>query len=174
HAFPVRRRHTLPDGLRAPRRLLGDVLHLHVVAGDRQGFVQQVRPLAHARAGRRPAVWRNDPGARRRAPCGRDRPRLSGPPLQLRRLSSLARRRHGMSNHLAAAPAVIEPPRPRLEIAEADAGALRFGRASRLAFAAIVLLFAAVRFWKLTAYGLFSDEVFSAETVHRAWPQLQR
>ena len=38
----------------------------------------------------------------------------------------------------------------------------------------IVALLAVLRLWRLTAYGLFSDEVFSAETAHRAWPQLQR
>ncbi|MFL6277218.1 MAG: hypothetical protein ACJ74G_18700 [Blastocatellia bacterium] len=85
-----------------------------------------------------------------------------------------------MSDHVAARRAAIDfqPQRSRLEMASPmapkDAPALRFGRASRLIFALIVALFAAVRFWKLAAYGLFSDEVFSAETVHRTWPQLQR
>ncbi|HEY9230601.1 MAG TPA: hypothetical protein VIS78_00585 [Blastocatellia bacterium] len=81
-----------------------------------------------------------------------------------------------MSDHRAAAPAAIDPqpPRPRLELIPIEARALRFGNASRLTCALIVVLFAALRFWKLTAYGLFSDEVFSAETAHRSWPQLQR
>src|SRR5690349_8740365 len=38
----------------------------------------------------------------------------------------------------------------------------------------IVFLFAALRLWRLTADGLFSDEVFSAETVHLSWPDMQR
>lgn len=81
-----------------------------------------------------------------------------------------------MSNDLAAAPVVIDPytQRPRLEIASTDAHAIRFSKTSGLIFALIVFLFAVVRFAKLTAYGLFSDEVFSAETIHRSWPQLQR
>jgi 4-amino-4-deoxy-L-arabinose transferase-like glycosyltransferase len=81
-----------------------------------------------------------------------------------------------MSDHRAAAPAALDPqpPRPRLEWLPIETRARRFGNAARLTCALLVVLFAALRFWKLTAYGLFSDEVFSAETVHRSWPQLQR
>ncbi|MEN3334270.1 MAG: mannosyltransferase [Blastocatellia bacterium] len=79
-----------------------------------------------------------------------------------------------MSDDVAAAPVVIDRQRPRLEMASTDARAIRFSKASGLVFALIVVLFAVVRFAKLTAYGLFSDEVFSAETIHRSWPQMQR
>lgn len=78
-----------------------------------------------------------------------------------------------MSDHLAAARVVIDSQtkRPRLEMASA---AIRFSKPDRLMLALMVTLFAALRFWKLTAYGLFSDEVFSAETIHRSWSQMQR
>jgi hypothetical protein len=81
-----------------------------------------------------------------------------------------------MSKDVAAAGVVIDPRigRRRLEVDAADARAIRFSKASGLVFALIVFLYTAVRFSKLTAYGLFSDEVFSAETVHRSWPQMQR
>ena len=81
-----------------------------------------------------------------------------------------------MSEQRAAAPAFVDrqAKRPRLELLSAEAHAPRFGNASRLTCALIVVLFAALRVWKLTAYGLFSDEVFSAETAHRSWSQLQR
>ena len=81
-----------------------------------------------------------------------------------------------MSDDLAAAPVVIDPDteRPHLEIASTAARVIRFSKPSGLIFALIVFLFAVVRFARLTAYGLFSDEVFSAETIHRSWPQLQR
>lgn len=79
-----------------------------------------------------------------------------------------------MSDDVAAAPVVIDRQRPRLEMASTDAHAIRFSKTSGLLFALIVILFAVVRFAKLTAYGLFSDEVFSAETIHRSWPQMQR
>jgi 4-amino-4-deoxy-L-arabinose transferase-like glycosyltransferase len=77
---------------------------------------------------------------------------------------------------MAAAPAPVErwPEPARLEVVTAGARPSSFSPASRAAFALLALLYAAVRFWKLTAYGLFSDEVFSAETAHRAWPQLER
>jgi hypothetical protein len=79
-----------------------------------------------------------------------------------------------MSNEVAAVRAAYEaqPRPPRLVIAGGER-APRFTASSRLTFALIALLFAALRVWNLTAYGLFSDEVFSAETVHRAWPQMQ-
>jgi hypothetical protein len=81
-----------------------------------------------------------------------------------------------MSDDLAAAPVVIDrhTERPHLEMASTEARAIRFSKPSGPLFALIVFLFAVVRFAKLTAYGLFSDEVFSAETIHRSWSQLQR
>src|ERR1041384_5312086 len=81
-----------------------------------------------------------------------------------------------MSDVLAASIVVTDPraKRRRLEIISADARASRFNKPSRLLFGLIVFLFAALRLWRLTAYGLFSDEVFSAETVHRSWPDMQR
>ena len=42
-AVRFRRRHALPDRLRPSRRVLGGLLHLPVVAGDREGHVQPVR-----------------------------------------------------------------------------------------------------------------------------------
>jgi hypothetical protein len=79
-----------------------------------------------------------------------------------------------MSNDVAAVRAACDPqpPRPPLAILGGE-GEPRFNRNARLIFALIVVLFVALRVWNLTAYGLFSDEVFSAETVHRAWPQMQ-
>src|SRR6476660_2271837 len=78
-----------------------------------------------------------------------------------------------MSAQLAAARVVIDSQkkRRRLEMASAFSG--RFSKADRLALALMVILYAALRFYKLTAYGLFSDEVFSAETIHRSWSQMQ-
>jgi Dolichyl-phosphate-mannose-protein mannosyltransferase len=81
-----------------------------------------------------------------------------------------------MNDNLAAAPVIIDrrAERPRLEVAPANARTPAFSKSSRLVFTLIVLLFAALRLLKLTAYGLFSDEVFSAETVHRSWHDMQR
>src|SRR5690349_17679300 len=78
-----------------------------------------------------------------------------------------------MSNEVAAVRAAYaaQPRPPRLALATGER-APRFTTASRLTFALVALLFAALRLWNLTAYGLFSDEVFSAETAHRAWPQM--
>src|SRR5262249_18504214 len=42
-AVPVRRGNPLRVCVRPPRRLLGRLLHVHVVAGDREGPVQRVR-----------------------------------------------------------------------------------------------------------------------------------
>ena len=58
-AVPVDARDPLPRGVRAPGRLLGHLLHLHVVAGDREGPVQRVRPGRPARPSARQAL----PGA---------------------------------------------------------------------------------------------------------------
>src|SRR4051812_15337042 len=79
-----------------------------------------------------------------------------------------------MNEQLAAARVVIDSQtkRPRLEMASASL--IRFRKSDRLILALTVMLFAILRFWKLTAYGLFSDEVFSAETIHRSWSQMQR
>jgi len=81
-----------------------------------------------------------------------------------------------MNDQVAAAPVVIDPQkeRRRLQTAQASAPAIGFSKPSRLTLALLVMLFAGVRFWKLTAYGLFSDEVFSAETIHRSWSQMAR
>ena len=47
-----------------------------------------------------------------------------------------------------------------------------FSPTARIAGALIVVLFVLLRIWKLTSYGLFSDEVFTAQTIHRPWPQM--
>lgn len=48
-------------------------------------------------------------------------------------------------------------------------GVADFTKASRILFALIVILFAATRLWNLTTYGLFSDEVFTAQTISLNW-----
>jgi hypothetical protein len=47
-----------------------------------------------------------------------------------------------------------------------------FTKASKVVFALVVLLFAATRLRDLTSYGLFSDEVFSAQTVTLGWREM--
>ena len=56
HAVQVRRGHALRGVVRPPQRLLGDLLHVHVVAGDRQGHVHGVQPGRAARPRRRDAL----------------------------------------------------------------------------------------------------------------------
>jgi mannosyltransferase len=53
-----------------------------------------------------------------------------------------------------------------------ERGAAGFTKASRILFALIAILFAATRLWNLTAYGLFSDEVFTAQVVSRGWHEM--
>ena len=74
--------------LRPPRRLLLGLLHLHVVARDREGPVLGLRPRRHVRPRRRPRLPRQ--GARHGRPQGRRRPgrRLPGPALLLRQLGA--------------------------------------------------------------------------------------
>ena len=55
-AVPLHRRHPLLRQLRPPRRLLVGLLHLHVVAGDREGPVLRLRPRRHVRRRRSPAA----------------------------------------------------------------------------------------------------------------------
>ena len=55
-AVPLPRRHPHVRQLRPPRRLLLGVLHLHVVAGDRQGPVLRVRPRTTSSTPRSPAA----------------------------------------------------------------------------------------------------------------------
>jgi uncharacterized membrane protein len=50
-----------------------------------------------------------------------------------------------------------------------EQGGVDFTKASGILFALIGILFAATRFWNLTAYGLFSDEVFTAQTISLSW-----
>src|SRR5438105_1608327 len=79
-----------------------------------------------------------------------------------------------MSDKVAAVRAAYDPQpqHPRLVVL-VNERVPRFSRTSRLIFALVAVLYAALRIWNLTAYGLFSDEVFSAETVHHAWTQMQ-
>ncbi|MBK8178347.1 MAG: hypothetical protein IPK67_05510 [Planctomycetes bacterium] len=95
-ALPLRGGHALPVLLRALARVFGDLLHVHVVVGDRQGPPRALRLRAHEpRAGAR--VPRE--GARPRRFQGRrpvDR-RLPGPALFHRRLAELAQRLRGRS-----------------------------------------------------------------------------
>ena len=58
-AVPVRRGHALPDVVRPSRRLLGGLLHVHVVAGDREGHVQPVRSRRTCSRRRSPTKYRN-------------------------------------------------------------------------------------------------------------------
>ncbi len=62
---PLRRRHPHVRRLRPPRRLLLGLLHLHVVAGDRQGPLQRLRPRRPVRPRGRPPLPRPDPRPRR-------------------------------------------------------------------------------------------------------------
>ena len=63
-AVQVRRRHVLRGVVHAPERLFGDLLHLHVVAGHRQGHVHGVQPATACSIERRRATL---PQARARA-----------------------------------------------------------------------------------------------------------
>ena len=69
-AVPLRRRHPLLRQLRPPRRLLVGLLHLHVVAGDREGPVLRLRPRRHVRRRRSRAATatRSSPPAAPRTP----------------------------------------------------------------------------------------------------------
>ena len=59
HAVPADARHPFPGRLRTSRRLLGDLLHLHVVARDLERHVQQVRQVEPARSDDREALSRH-------------------------------------------------------------------------------------------------------------------
>ena len=68
-AVPLHRRHPLLRQLRPPGRLLVGVLHLHVVAGDREGPVLRLRPRRPVRRHRRAAIaTRSSPRAAPRTP----------------------------------------------------------------------------------------------------------
>ena len=89
-AVPLRRRHPHVRQLRPPRRLLVGLLHLHVVAGDRQGPVLRLRPRGPVRRrGRRPLPG-PDPRPRRHRRRRRPGRRLPRPALHLRRVRRLA------------------------------------------------------------------------------------
>lgn len=77
------------------------------------------------------------------------------------------------SRALATSLVATAPPhaaRLRLLMGEAPA----FTPSSRILFALIAMLFIATRLWNLTAYGLFSDEVFSAQAVSLSWHEMMR
>ncbi len=56
-----------------------------------------------------------------------------------------------------------------LALCSDEQGATDFTKTSRILFALIAILFAAARLWNFTAYGLFSDEVFTAQTISLSW-----
>ncbi len=84
-------RHPLPHHVRPPRGVHLGLLHLRVVAGDRQGPVLRLRPRRPLRHRGRAPLPR--PGARARRLEGRGRPRarLPGPALRRPGLPRLAR-----------------------------------------------------------------------------------
>ena len=90
-AVPVDRGHAPVRELRAPGRLLVGVLHVHVVAGHRQGSLQRLRPRQPVRSRGRRALPR--PGARPGRQQGRRRPGRGLPrsAVHLRRVRRLAR-----------------------------------------------------------------------------------
>ena len=96
--YPVRRGHALPDLVRPPRRLLGRVLHLHVVARHREGSLQPVRPREPAVAGASRAEYRDTilvpGGSKPAAAAGRGLPR---PPVRLQGLGRLAEPRAALA-----------------------------------------------------------------------------
>ncbi|MGA9773347.1 MAG: glycosyltransferase family 39 protein [Blastocatellia bacterium] len=53
-----------------------------------------------------------------------------------------------------------------------EQGATDFTNTTRTLFALIAVLFAATRLWNFAAYGLFSDEVFTAQTVSLSWSDM--
>ena len=77
--------------LRPPGRLLGDLLHLHVVAGDRQGPVQPVRSRRSVGAGSGTPLSRLYSRRRRLGARSRTRPTLPRPALRVRSVRGLAR-----------------------------------------------------------------------------------
>ena len=79
--------------VRAPRRLLLGVLHLHVEPGHREGPLRRLRPRRPVRSRGVPPLPRPGPGARRQQ--GRRRPGrgLPGPALRRRGLHGLAETR---------------------------------------------------------------------------------
>ena len=72
HAVSARTGDALPDVVQPSRWVLGHLLHLHVVPGDREGHVQPVRPGQSPGSGARPALSRTRsccPAARLRSAC---------------------------------------------------------------------------------------------------------
>lgn len=51
---------------------------------------------------------------------------------------------------------------------------LVFGKTAKAIFALITVLFLTIRLWELTLYGLFSDEVFTAQIVSLGWGEMIR
>jgi hypothetical protein len=92
HAVPVRRGHALPGCVRAPLRLRRGLLHLHVVARDREGHVQPVRREQPAGSGRRQEVPRRGARAGWLEAGSQARRGLPRQTVQLRRLPALAER----------------------------------------------------------------------------------
>jgi hypothetical protein len=77
------------------------------------------------------------------------------------------------SRAIATSPVATAPPnevRLRLRLGEAPT----ITTSSRILFAFIATVFIATRVWNLTAYGLFSDEVFSAQTASLNWTEMLR
>ena len=93
HAGTADGRHPHADVVHPSQRVLGVLLHLHVVAGHREGSVQQVRPVEPARAGAGPTVSVADARAGRFRAGGGAGGGLPGAAVQLRRLAAVARER---------------------------------------------------------------------------------
>ncbi len=88
---PLRRGHPHVRRVRAPRRLLVGLLHLHVVPGHREGPLQRLRPRRPLRPRHRPPLPRPHPRPRWLPRRRRPRRGLPRPPLHLRRVRRLAR-----------------------------------------------------------------------------------
>ena len=88
--YALPRRHPHVRQLRPPRRLLLGVLHLCLVAGDRQGPVLRLRPRRPVQRRRRRPLPRPDPRPRRHLRRRRPGRRLPRPPVHLRLVRRLA------------------------------------------------------------------------------------
>jgi len=93
HAVRARRRDLPAGGVRPPRRLLVELLHVYVVARDRQGPVHAVQGARPAQQGRRGEVSPRRARSGRQDAGGGDGAGLPRSPLLVQRLSEMAQRR---------------------------------------------------------------------------------